>query len=269
VSGYLASLLTRAGPAVELDSRAPADIEPSVATDAASEGNPFETTVYDAPTWPASTPIGRQVSAPEQVTRPEADGPTRAVPVEPPTRGREHTASFPPPRTTSEVAEPRVIRAVERDEVPIAQTLRPAAEPEPSHADATIETPGAVAEPPASRGVDPLAIADRFLAQVLPPALLPPEVRIETTREIARESSEPIVVPSVEPRVLEPPIASPADLLEPPAPSLVIGSLRVNVIPPAPAAVAPAPRATSVPATVVIRHAGGPAPGVPSFSRFG
>lgn len=132
-----------------------------------------------------------------------------------------------------------------------------------------MEGPDAATDAPASRARDPLAIGDRFLAQVLPPALLPPEVRTETTREMVRESSEPIVAPSVEPRVLEPPIAASPDLLEPPQPSLVIGSLRVNVIPPAPAAAAAPPRITSAPATVVIRRGGGAAAGVPSFSRFG
>jgi len=269
VSGYLAGLVARAAPLAADPAVAPS-VSPEAPAAMRDADDPFEATVYDAPAWPATprAPAAKSDAAPvPPESRARTPGPpiearvvdAVAAAIEPAVRAgtdERHDASQGPAR--SESAE---------HVVSIAQTLRPAdvETPPAQRSRASEDAPAA----PSSPSLDPLSIADRFMAQVVPPALLPPEVRIETTREIVRAAVDSHGLPPVdEGSMLEPQAApEPANNNAEPR-GLVIGTLRINVVPPAPQPVA-APRPAASSPRVVVVTSGAAAPSVPSFSRFG
>jgi hypothetical protein len=268
MSGYLTRLLARAAPAVS-EQALPVDaVHPRTAEPSRLDADPFENTVIDPPVWPSAAPsiaappsraamaapvVGRSV--PDRVSAPEPSpaGPRDTQSPLAPPRDRRIDASAP--------------ERVDADAPSIAETLRPVTQVQP----AMHETPAAVAPMPAEPRpvVDRLTIADRFMSTVLPAPLLPSEVHVEHTREVVRETTDvrtagPVITPMIQPAAR----AITGDI-DPPAAGLVIGSLRVTVVPPAAAPAAAAARPATASPRVVVNRSAPPAPGVPAFSRFG
>ena len=269
MSGYLTRLLTRAAPVDAVPPTPSVDVHPPVLDEPRADADPFETTIIDPLEWPSTT---RSDGSPPPM-------PSGHVSLREPGEQRGDARHATAPLRPLELPERPAIpdgrteptpRPAPLDAITIAETLRPApaAEPAPSKAQEPESPP--VMTP--RRVDDGLAIADRFMSGVLPPALLPPPVPPQDyTRELVRERDEIRTTQVVsEVRPIRPPTPAPSP--EPDAPAstgLVIGSLTVTVVPP-PQAAPPRP-ASSTPDSrvVVVRNAGVSPPGVPSFSRFG
>jgi hypothetical protein len=253
MSGYLTRLLARAAPPDAVPAASSADVHPPVTDEPRADADPFETTIVDPLEWPSTT-------------RPDVSPPPMLiahVSLREPGWQREdarHAAA--PPRPLESPAHPAIPdgrteptpQQAPLDAITIAETLRPApaAEPAPSKAPEP-ESPPAMTPRPLDDG---LAIADRFMSSVLPPALLPPPAaRQDYAREIVRERDEVRTTQVVsEVRPITPPTPAP--------------SLTVTVVPPPQAAPARPASSTSDSRVVVVRNGGVPPPGVPSFSRF-
>jgi hypothetical protein len=269
VSGYLARLLTRAAPAGVAEAPLGGEVRPAAVDGPRADADPFEATIVDPPEWPSTA---RSDVAP--IASPIVTTPLRAAPSEPDQERQSPLPIVPPaplvpppPARGRDVAPPSPAEPIE--ETTIAETLRPAPPAERAH-------PAPVSEIMARVETEPiderLAIADRFMSGVLPAALLPPpSVRIEKTREIVLEHSEPPTLqPTSSAAPIEPATPYGSEHDAPAANSLVIGRLSVTVVPPAPVPL-PRPNAQSSAASrvVVVRDSGAVAAGVPSFSRFG